>query len=210
MSFGRHRDRSRKQGRRSAFRTPRKKILIVCEGANTEPQYFKQFANVYRNAIVEVEIAREHGVPLTVVRIATELKNQAIEESKRLVDSYLKYDLVWCVFDVDEHPRLPEALQMASRNGIEVALSNPCFELWLLLHHRGAPGPIGRHRAQAMLKKFVANYDKSVDFHIYQHGYEHAVVRAAQLDSLAESVGEPGKNPTTGVYKLTTAITSPS
>jgi len=98
---------------------------------------------------------------------------------------------------------------MAEKNKIDVALSNPCFELWLLLHLRDSPGMLHRHRIQAMLKTCVADYDKSVDYKTYMDGYEKAAERAETLDNLAERVGEPGRNPTTGVYKLTRRIVPP-
>jgi len=37
-------------------------------------------------------------------------------------------------------------------------------------------------------------------------GYPDAVRRAQQLDADAVSLGEPGRNPTTGVYRLTELI----
>jgi RloB-like protein len=207
MNLGRN--RYRRPGRRPAFRAPRKKLLIVCEGANTEPQYFIQFAEVHRNAIVDVDLAPERGVPLSVVREAKRLKNQAISAAKREGDPYLRYDSVWCVFDVDEHPNVPEALAMARQNGLNVAVSNPCFELWLILHLREAPGMIHRHAAQAMLKALLPGYDKKVDYKDYRGGYERAVERATRLDKLATDVGKAGRNPTTGVYKLTETIAPP-
>jgi hypothetical protein len=204
MGFGW--DKDRRPGRRPAFRTTKKRILIVCEGANTEPQYFEQFVDAHRDAIVDVETAEAAGVPLSVVRAAKRLKNSAVSAAKRVGNPYLKYDSVWATFDVDEHPHVSEALQMAKRNGVNVALSNPCFELWLILHLRDAPGIIHRHAAQAMLKKFVANYDKNVDYEVYRIGYEKAAERARRLDERAAEVGEPGRNPTTGIYKLTETI----
>ena len=41
---------------------------------------------------------------------------------------------IWCVFDFDEHPNLSQAITEAAQSGIDVAVSNPCFELWLVLH----------------------------------------------------------------------------
>ncbi|MER0242846.1 RloB family protein [Streptomyces sp. HSW2009] len=44
---------------------------------------------------------------------------------------------VWCVVDVEApapHASLDEAIALARRSGVRMALSNPCFELWLLLH----------------------------------------------------------------------------
>ena len=151
--MGSGRDRNRKPARRQAFRDPRPRLLIVCEGEKTETQYFEQFARFHRNSLVKVEVAPEHDKALPAVRIAKRLKAEASASAKREGDANLKYDAVWCVFDVDEHPHVPEALVMAQKNGIKIALSNPCFELWLILHVRDAPGMLDGHNAKAMLKK---------------------------------------------------------
>jgi hypothetical protein len=203
------RDRPRREGRRAAFRDPRPRILIVCEGENTEPQYFEQFADFHRNSLVTIKLESALGVPLSMVRAATALKEQAIANAKREADENIKYESVWCVFDIDEHPHIPEARNLAGDNEIQLAVSNPCFELWLLLHLRDCPGILHRHAAKAMLKTHVPNYDKNVDFRTYSDGYQKAVVRAKYLDNLACSIGEPGRNPTTGVYELTEKIIPP-
>jgi RloB-like protein len=89
-SSGRNRDRRPARGAKDRKRKPR--LLIVCEGRNTEPQYFKQFANVYRNSLVEVEVAGGQGVPLTVVRAAKEMKKRAAAAAKRDLDVNWKYE----------------------------------------------------------------------------------------------------------------------
>jgi hypothetical protein len=60
-----------------------------------------------------------------------------------------------------------------------------------------------------MLKHHVAGYDKLVNFDDYRDGYQRAVQRARFLDQLAESIGDPRRNPTTGVYVLTEMIIPP-
>jgi hypothetical protein len=47
---------------------------------------------------------------------------------------------VWCVFDIDEHPVIPEAKDQAPANRIELTISNPYFELL------GAPALSGSTR----------------------------------------------------------------
>jgi len=42
--------------RRTAKRDPKLKLVIVCEGENTEPKYLKDFANDHANPLVEIEI----------------------------------------------------------------------------------------------------------------------------------------------------------
>ena len=122
------RNRVRRSGRRVPFREPKPKMLIVCEGAITEKEYFDQFAKFHRNSLVDVIVEGGKGVPLTVMRAAKERKEKAISDAKRKDDEFLKYQSVWCVFDVDDHPNVPEAKIIAADNGIELAISNPCFE----------------------------------------------------------------------------------
>lgn len=202
-------DRERRPGRRPAFRDQRPKLLIVCEGENTEKQYFDQFVKHHRTSLVDVKVSDEHDKSIQAIRIAKRLKAEAEEAAKRESDPNLKYDSVWCVFDVDEHPLLAEAAEMARKNGIKIALSNPCFELWLFLHLKDSPGSLHRHKMQSLLKNSIKHYDKNVDLNHYNDGYDTAVERAKKLDEQAEKAGTPGMNPTTGVYKLTEIIIPP-
>jgi hypothetical protein len=140
------RDRDRKPARRAPFRNPKPVILVVCEGKNTEPQYIDGFRRHVRNPRVDIEIAPSTGVPRTLVQVAKEKKENAEEEANRQRDPNLAYDSVWCVFDIDDHPKVGEAKEMARDNNIKLAISNPCFELWLLLHFRENPGMQHRHK----------------------------------------------------------------
>lgn len=200
------RDRDRKPGRRQPSRERKPKILIVCEGKLTEPQYFEGFKRACRNALVDIEIASGQGVPMTLVEESKSRMEKAEDAAKREKDDNLAYDSVWCVFDVDEHPHIPEASERARVWGIDLAISNPCFELWLLLHFKDHPGMKDRKQVKRLLQKHVPGYDKSVKYATYSDGYSIAVTRAAQLAKIAEDVGTPGHNPTTGVYRLTELI----
>lgn len=108
-------------GRRGPSREPKLRILIVCEGKETEPGYFKAFQHEVRNPRVHIEIGGETGVPLTVVQVAIRLRDQAEREAARQRDENLKLDEVWAVFDVDEHPNLDQARQLADSNAIKLA-----------------------------------------------------------------------------------------
>jgi hypothetical protein len=202
------RNRQRRSARPSSFRESKPIILIVCEGEKTETEYFLGFAEAACNPAVKVRIADEHGVPKTLVKIAKEYKKDAEEKSGRVGDSSFVYDSIWCVFDVDEHPRLGEAIEMARDNSIELAISNPCIELWLLLHFRENPGMQNRNKMRELLEGYVPGYDKHVDYAAYAAGYQQAVRRASRMDQAAEEAGDAGRNPTTGVYRLTELIRS--
>jgi RloB-like protein len=202
-------DRPRRPGRREPFRDPRPTVLVVCEGSETEKQYLEKFALHHKNARIKVEVANETGVPFSLVEFAKKYKREIEKKAKRQMDQNIAYDSVWCVFDVDEHPRIPDAKIMAAAHDINLAISNPCFELWLILHLRESPGMQHRHHMQDFLETLDPGYDKDVkhiDFRRYVPGYEQAVRRAGRLDALALEVGTPGHNPTTNVYELTELI----
>jgi hypothetical protein len=62
------------------------------------------------------------------------------------------FDEYWCIFDVDDHPRLEEALALAAANGIKVALSSPCLEAWFLFHFELQTASISKDDAQHRAK----------------------------------------------------------
>jgi RloB-like protein len=181
-------------------------MLIVCEGKVTEREYFLGFANACENPRVRVEIAREVGVPLTVVTIARRRKKEADKEAVSEKDENLRFDSVWAVFDVDEHPGIPRAIEMARDHAINLCVSNPAFELWLLLHFQDQPGMKGRNDVRKLLHKYITNYDKRVDYENYQSGYHLAVKRAHTLGVCDLKSCRPGPNPSTGVHLLTESI----
>ena len=158
------RNREREPARRAPFLDPKPRILVVCEGTNTEPQYLIGFKNSCQNPRVRVLIHPKHGVPKTLVELAKDEKKRSEKAAKREGDENLKFDSVWAVFDVDDHPHIPDAIQMARDNKIELAISNPSFELWLLLHFRESPGMKNRKSVNRLLKTYLQNYDKVVDY----------------------------------------------
>lgn len=194
--------------RRASFRDPKKRILIVCEGAVTERRYFYDLKQHARNPLVEVEISRHTGDPLQVVQHADERNRAAGAAARRERDDNLLFDQVWAVFDVDEHTRLEAAKRLAAANGIELAVSNPCFELWALLHFQDQTSHTERDRVRTTLQRHLPGYDKLLDFGKMHPAYAEAVRRATSLDTQADAHGESGRNPTTGVYRLTAVILS--
>lgn len=119
------------------------KILIVCEGEKTEPNYFKNFP-VYTTKIKVVGIG-ENTVSLV---------NYAINNKD-------KYDKVWCVFDKDSFldKQFNEACQLAENNDIKLAYSVESFELWYLLHFNYLDTGISRkHYIDKLNTLFEKNY----------------------------------------------------
>ena len=119
--------------RREAFRDARL-IVIASEGKDTERIYFKALAKEYTNPRVHVHILE---------RSVDEQNNSSPEHVlKQLNDYKSQYELeaddeLWLVVDKD---RWTEAMlshvatECSQEVAMYMALSNPCFELWLLLH----------------------------------------------------------------------------
>ncbi len=202
------RNRERRRARREPYRDSKPIILVVTEGEVTEPEYLRGFANAIKNPRVRIEVVGGAGVPRTIVESARDLKREAEKRSRHEHDDNLRYDEVWCVFDVDDHPNVPGAKQMARDNGLELAVSNPCIELWLWLHFAEQPGMKHRHDLQRMMRQHIPNYDKHVEYSEYADGYEDASIRAGRLEDDAEADNDEGRNPTTGVWRLTKSIRS--
>ena len=179
-------------------------LLIVCEGGVTEPRYFTDL-RISERALLDLDIVTA-GVPKSVVERAVELRRDGQNDARRSKDRFLRYDEVWCVFDVDEHPRVAEAKQQAGDNGLEVAISNPCFELWALLHFQDRAANINRHRVQHLCRNHMPGYEKELNYAQLETRYEDTARRAWRLDHIHELDGRPGSNPSTGVHRLVAVI----
>jgi hypothetical protein len=202
---GRRHDDRPIERRRSSLQ-PKIRILVVCEGRKTEPRYIKEFQHHVRNLRVHIEPLGPAGVPVTVVETAISEKRRAEDRAKRERDENLRWDQVWAVFDMDDHPNVDDAKQLAIDNDISLAVSNPCFELWAVLHFVDQRAHIERGKLRAELKKHLPAYDKELDFATVHVGYDDAIQRAQSLDKSAAQTGRPGGNPTTGIYLLTEMI----
>lgn len=198
--------RGRDRARQSPALKPKRRILVLCEGKTTEPGYFRAFQAAFRNRLVRVDIEGHGNDPKALVERAVLLKKEANLRSRKAQDANFSYDQIWCVFDVDDHARLADARQQARDNGIELAVSNPCFELWALLHIQEQTAYLAREKVRSLLKKHLPDYKKALPFDRLWPGYQEAVQRAEHLDRRCEERGCPGDNPSTGVYRLTELI----
>lgn len=204
--MGSRRGPGRSLRRRKPVLDPRPRILVVCEGELTEPSYIDAFKRIEENKLVNVIVDDVGGSPKTLVERAAESKKQSERRAKRAEDANLKYDEVWCVFDVDEHPRLPEAKQQARDNNIRLAISNPCFELWVLLHFQNQTAYIGRDVVQRSCRTHLPKFEKEVPFNSLRSAYPDAVRRAMALEKMHADNETSDDNPSTTVYKLTERI----
>ncbi|MGA9824341.1 MAG: RloB family protein [Methylocystis sp.] len=199
-------------GRAKATRAPRRRFIIYCEGENTEPGYLVALQRSFgRDALIELEVIPT-GHPMPVAeRAATRAKTEGVARGSRTrKDSFEEGDQIWAVFDRDEHPNFDEAVALCASKSVRVGRSNPCFEVWLILHEEDYHRPDDHHGVCRHLRELRPEYDphgaKVCNWSELIARVEEAERRAArQLEQRAQQ-GAPHGRPSTTVGHLTAAI----
>lgn len=198
--------RGRGLSRRVNFREPKKKFTIYSEGRNTEPEYFRAVKKCFMGALVHLELIAPAGVPMTIAEKAC-LDVSKKSKRKKGASSFEENDEVWAVFDRDEHPKCDEAIAKCQTSGVGVAFSDPCFELWLILHHSDFDRPDDRHDVQKAFQNICCDYDpngkKTTDCLALMPLVEEAEKRAERQMARRIEEGERPSRPFTTVYELT-------
>lgn len=124
------------------------RVLIVCEGEKTEPNYFKSFSMMKNHSNLVYDVTTDGGKINTkdVVKKAIELRDKAKKNGE-------PYDSVWAVFDKDSFPDndFNGAIQMAESNNIGCAWSNEAFELWYVYHFDFRSTPLSRKKYKSII-----------------------------------------------------------
>ena len=169
-------------------------ILIVTEGSQTEPKYFEH----YRSRQTNIDI--------------------------RVVGSHTNGDAVWVVADGDVNYNTPDpiaakdkllskAQKMADAKGIHIALSNPCFEFWYLLHFQYTTKFFKDYPAvKNALTTYLPDYEKTGD--VYSQLSAHttnALQNAKRVEQyhLQNGSSKPfgiAVNPFTDIYQLVESL----
>jgi hypothetical protein len=179
--------------RKVNIREIKQRFLIVCEGAKTEPNYFKKFR--VPKSVIEIDVQGVGENPSRLVQSAIKLKAEADEE----------YDQVWCVFDRDDWPPqdFNNAIDTAKSNNLKVAYSNEAFELWYVLHFKflntGIPrGDYCKKMTKHLRKKYQKNSDTIYDELINKQAI---AIRNAEKLLASYNYSTPGQdNPSTTVH----------
>jgi len=157
--------------RRQAQRATYDRILLVCEGSKTEPNYLREIRQTYRlhTANVVIHPSELGTAPIQVVQYAKELLENGHTHKHLKAGAFER-----AYVDRDEHESFFEALRLVeSLNGkilndnkhpivFEAIVSIPSFELWLLLHFEDIQHTIHRNEVLKRLKHYIPKYDKSM------------------------------------------------
>lgn len=167
-------------------REPRPAILIDTNGKSTEPDYFNALKFLPWAQAARVVVVFTNGAPVEVVRDAARRKRAS------------EFDQAWAVCDVDEFPT-EKATAVARTGGVGLAWSNPCFELWLILHLAGHTSHLenGERACERISRLLGRDFDKTeLNFPAFEAGIADAVERAKLLEP------PPTANPSTNVWEL--------
>ena len=125
-------------------------------------------------------------------------------------NSYEENDETRAVFDRDAHERFEPGLALCRAKRVAVARSNPCFEVWLILHHRDFHRPDGLREVQTHLAALDPEYDakrgKRANCVPLMALVEDAERRAEAQFTAREAEGKSFGPPSTTVFCLTKAI----
>ena len=164
-------------------------FVIATEGAKTEVDYFNGLK-------LRLNSSRVHPVVLERDKAGESSPAHVIKMLDDFARQYrlLRDDKLWLLIDRDRRSWRPQEFALVAREckqkGYYLAASNPCFELWLLLHFEDVIAQPETRRAEllknegGLLKKNVASKMRPNIEYIDQFfcRIPEAIVRARALD----------------------------
>ncbi|ACZ31882.1 hypothetical protein Xcel_2869 [Xylanimonas cellulosilytica DSM 15894] len=186
--------------RASGERAARARVLVVVGGKRTEDDYFRWVNQQIRG--VNVRVVSKGRDPRGLLEEATRLRDEERATARRADDASNVYDAVWVVTDVDDFARDLAQLRGRRLDGIALAISNPCFEVWLVAHVDPNPKAAGAAvRGQARELGLVSGNDGKAPLLEQIAGrFAHAERTALRLRAQHAGVSEfPADAPSTNV-----------
>lgn len=179
------------------------RLFIVASDDTYAPKQYFEFFNITR---VQVHVVETVDGTSSAAHVLERLLQFDHEED----------DELWMLLDTDHYTdgrhikTFKSTLKKAKQKGVNVALSKPCFEVWLLLHHVDVSAVTGLANAsdtETLLRTTLGEYNKKrlKEEHYRVKLVPDAIRRAERLDSTAEGGEIPGGN-TSRVYLLWQAI----
>lgn len=198
-----------------------KTMKIFCEGQKTEPNYINGYlldrGADNRQTVIRVEKTNKN-TPVQLVEAAIASKN-----SEEAIDG----DIFWVVYDREGASKYPDELhekarKLAESNGISIALSNVCFDYWILLHFIETDAPYADFtdlkKTSALndeyKKRTGSSYEKASPdiYNVAKAGITRARTRATRLNSEGRRNAARGRdkqhhiNPYMGMVDLLNSI----
>ena len=190
--------------RNTAKRREKPVYLLVVEGWNvTESNYFQGFQCQESN--VNIKILRPNSVT-DPKKMLSELR----KKQKSLQLNLKKGDKLFLIADLDCDEEKAKTIRelMDKNKDVDFIISNPCFEIWFLLHFIYSTKSYNDGKQLIKeLRKHIPDYEKCTDvLDILSDKTEVAIKNAEKLEKYFESIGAqwPGEecNPRTDVNRI--------
>ena len=199
--------------RRASGKRKRKPVVyLICEGSETEIRYFKRF--------------RTRDCNIDIIPIPSQYKSaDKLVQKAGATIGYSPYypdegDQIWCVFDRDDNTNamLAKAKQTAIKEGYHIAFSNPCFEIWFLLHFNNQTTAVENFDATIKLLKRkgrLEQYEKNTEVYdqlkpLQKTAIDRAKKRVSALQLEHKEIFTRESNPVTTVAELVEYLNSKS
>lgn len=186
----------------------RKKIIVIgAEGNNkTEVLYFRELEKKQN----KYHCIFAHGTETDPVNIVRNTIRKAHEEELSFRDG----DKAISIFDLDvddsKQAQLKKAKDNAEKANVDIATSNPCFEVWYLEHFGYTSKPFASSTAVVReLEKKIPGYRKNTcNFEVLYPKTKEAISNCEKLDMYHAGNNATGEfaNPRTDIYKVVRVI----
>jgi hypothetical protein len=202
----------RREGRRlerkKATRAGLPTMLIVCEGKETEPNYLRGLCEAHGINRANVTVVPGDG-ETNAARL--------VQKARRRFDTDRDFDAVFVICDCAGED-LADAQILAGRSlrnvsgqpvTIEMIVSRPSFEFWLLLHFEYASRPFSTATSVIdILQRHITDYDKAdrLIFSKVGSGLDRALGNVARLKAELAAVG--AQSPDTDMPNLIQRLNS--
>lgn len=179
-------------------------IIIACEGEKTEAEYLR--FSCFQNSRVKLCIVPSKDGKSAPPYVKENLENEASKYDLRAGDQ------LWVVMDTDrwvfESHIKPFFSFRIKKIPVQLAISNPCFELFLYLHFDSMPNaPVKDSQAmEKMLRNKIGCYSKSNLIEETYSPYIHKAIQEAEKTKYGTN--SLPMNPGTDVGKLLKSIMS--
>lgn len=166
--------------RKHAVREVRKKYIIATEGEKTEEIYFGKFKeqNFRKNIFIQILPTKKDGdsSPEKVLERLNKFARDKVFDEDR--------DECWLVIDYDNWgvKKLNQIYGESQKRKYQLAVSNPCFELWLSFHQDKSKTPSSCADCIKELAKLLGVYDKAdYDVNKLLKKLDKAIAKSKQL-----------------------------